>query len=145
MNHENPASHILVMAGDEIEVIIDAGKALAGEGVNVGTANAESMGDELMVILTGDCYDHAPRLASSPERCSMPLSSPPLWSLITVPQNGYIPVRLPCAGGGGHQACQLSDLHVRQSNRENYRRHTEATDIILRRPATACGGSRPLQ
>lgn len=53
------ASGIFVMAGDEVGVIAHISKVPAGAGVNVATISAAFMGNEVTVILTRDCYDHA--------------------------------------------------------------------------------------
>ena len=59
MNQVNPVSRIIVMARDEVGVIADISQALADEGINVESINAQVVGEEVTVILTTDRYDRA--------------------------------------------------------------------------------------
>ena len=59
MNQVNPVSRIIVMARDEVGVIADISQALADEGINVESINAQVAGEEVTVILTTDRYDRA--------------------------------------------------------------------------------------
>ena len=59
MNQVNPLNRIIVMAQDEVGVIADISEALAAEGINVESINAQVMGEEVTIILTTDRYDRA--------------------------------------------------------------------------------------
>lgn len=55
----NPVNRIIVMADNEVGVIADITRALAGEGINVESITAQAVGEEGTVILTADNYDRA--------------------------------------------------------------------------------------
>ncbi len=59
MNQVNSVNRIIVMARDEVGVIADISQALANEGINVESINAQVVGEEVTIILTSDRYDHA--------------------------------------------------------------------------------------
>lgn len=59
MNQVNPLNRIIVMAQDEVGVIANISEALAAEGINVESINAQVMGEEVTIILTTDRYDRA--------------------------------------------------------------------------------------
>ena len=55
----NPVNRIIVMADNEVGVIADITRALAGEGINVESINAQTVGGQGTIILTADHYDRA--------------------------------------------------------------------------------------
>ena len=59
MSQVNPVSRIIVVARDEVGVIADISQALADEGINVESINAQVVGEEVTIILTTDSSDHA--------------------------------------------------------------------------------------
>ena len=59
MNQVNPVSRIIVMARDEVGIIADISQALADEGINLESINAQVIGEVVTVILTTDRYDRA--------------------------------------------------------------------------------------
>ncbi len=59
MNQVNPLNRIIVMAQDEVGVIANISEALAAEGINVESINAQVVGEEVTIILTADRYDRA--------------------------------------------------------------------------------------
>ena len=59
MNQVNPVSRIIVMARDEVGIIADISQALADEGINLESINAQVVGEVVTVILTTDRYDRA--------------------------------------------------------------------------------------
>ena len=59
MNQPNLVNRIVIMADNEVGVIADITAALANEGINLETINAETAGGHGAVILTVDQYDHA--------------------------------------------------------------------------------------
>ena len=59
MNQVNPLNRIIVMAPDEVGVIANISEALAAEGINLESINAQVVGAEVTVILTTDRYDRA--------------------------------------------------------------------------------------
>lgn len=59
MNQVNPLNRIIVMAQDEVGVIANISEALAAEGINVESINAQVVGEEVTIILTTDRYDRA--------------------------------------------------------------------------------------
>ena len=59
MNQVNPLNRIIVMAQDEVGVIANITEALAAEGINLESINAQVVGEEAAIILTADRYDHA--------------------------------------------------------------------------------------
>ena len=59
MNQGNPLNRIIVMAQDRVGVIADISQALAAEGINVESINAQVVGEEAAIILTADRYDRA--------------------------------------------------------------------------------------
>ena len=56
MTQVNPVNRIIVMAGDAVGVIADITKALADEGINLESINAEVVGEQGTIILTTDDY-----------------------------------------------------------------------------------------
>ena len=59
MNQPNLVNRIVIMADNEVGVIADITAALANEGINLETINAETAGGRGAVILTVDRYDRA--------------------------------------------------------------------------------------
>lgn len=59
MSQVNHVSRIIVMARDEVGVIADISQALADEGVNLESINAQVVGEEVTIILTTDRSDRA--------------------------------------------------------------------------------------
>lgn len=59
MNQVNPLNRIIVMAPDGVGVIANISEALAAEGINLESINAQVVGEEVTIILTTDRYDRA--------------------------------------------------------------------------------------
>ena len=59
MNQPNLVNRIVIMADNEVGVIADLTAALANEGINLETINAETTGGHGAIILTVDNYDRA--------------------------------------------------------------------------------------
>jgi len=59
MSQVNHVSRIIVMARDEVGVIADISQALADEGVNLESINAQVVGEGVTIILTTDRSDRA--------------------------------------------------------------------------------------
>lgn len=59
MNQVNPLNRIIVMAQDEVGVIANISQALAAEGINLESINAQVVGEAAAIILTADRYDRA--------------------------------------------------------------------------------------
>lgn len=59
MSQVNHVSRIIVMARDEVGVIADISQALAGEGINMESINAQVVGEEVTIVLTTDRTDRA--------------------------------------------------------------------------------------
>ncbi|MXZ92609.1 MAG: ACT domain-containing protein [Chloroflexi bacterium] len=59
MNQPNLMNRIVIMADNEVGVIADVTAALANEGINLETINAETAGGHGAIILTADNYDRA--------------------------------------------------------------------------------------
>ena len=59
MNQPNLMNRIVIMADNEVGVIADITTALASEGINLETINAETAGGHGAIILTVDNYDRA--------------------------------------------------------------------------------------
>ena len=54
-------ARIIVMAKNEVGVMADISRALADNGINIETINAEAIGDNGAISLTTDDYDGALR------------------------------------------------------------------------------------
>ncbi|MYC33818.1 MAG: ACT domain-containing protein [Chloroflexi bacterium] len=59
MSQVNHVSRIIVMARDEVGVIADISQALADEGINMESINAQVVGEEVTIVLTADRTDRA--------------------------------------------------------------------------------------
>ena len=59
MSQVNHVSRIIVMARDEVGVIADISQALADEGINMESINAQVVGEEVTIVLTTDRTDRA--------------------------------------------------------------------------------------
>ncbi len=59
MSQVNPVNRIIVMARDEVGVIADISQALADEGINMESINAQVAGEEVTIVLTTDRTDRA--------------------------------------------------------------------------------------
>jgi len=59
MSQMNHVSRIIVMARDEVGVIADISQALADEGINMESINAQVVGEEVTIVLTTDRTDRA--------------------------------------------------------------------------------------
>lgn len=59
MSQVNPVNRIIVMARDEVGVIADISQALADEGINMESINAQVVGEEVTIVLTTDRTDRA--------------------------------------------------------------------------------------
>ena len=59
MSQVNPVNRIIVMARDEVGVIADISQALADEGINMESINAQVTGEEVTIVLTTDRTDRA--------------------------------------------------------------------------------------
>ena len=58
-------ARIIVMAKNEVGVMADISRALADNGINIETINAEAIGDNGAISLTTDDYDGALRALTS--------------------------------------------------------------------------------
>ncbi len=58
-------ARIIVMAKNEVGVVADISRALADNGINIETINAEAIGDNGAISLTTDDYDGALRALTS--------------------------------------------------------------------------------
>ncbi|MCY3691557.1 MAG: ACT domain-containing protein [Chloroflexota bacterium] len=59
MNQPNLVNRIVIMADNEVGIIADLTAALANEGINLETINAETTGGHGAIVLTVDNYDRA--------------------------------------------------------------------------------------
>lgn len=59
MSQVDHVSRIIVMARDEVGVIADISQALADEGINMESINAQVVGEEVTIVLTTDRTDRA--------------------------------------------------------------------------------------
>lgn len=59
MSQVNQVSRIIVMGRDEVGVIADISQALADEGINMESINAQVVGEEVTIVLTTDRTDRA--------------------------------------------------------------------------------------
>ena len=59
MSQVNHVSRIIVMARDEVGVIADISQALADQGINMESINAQVVGEEVTIVLTTDRTDRA--------------------------------------------------------------------------------------